>query len=205
MINGFLIKKLDMTRKYDQNGEVVPVTRCRADPCFVVNVLSNNDTKVQLAAGRKKRAIKPLRGLMEKAKLDHPPEIIREFKWNDDKKKPKIGQKIKISDVFEPNSKVNLIGVSKGRGFTGVVKRWNFRTQPRTHGQKQRWRAPGAIGAQTPGRVIKGKKMPGHHGNQQVTIKNLTILEIDEKNNQLLIKGGIPGHKNGWLQVINHG
>ncbi len=203
MINGFLVKKLDMTRMYNEDGEIVPVTRCQADPCFIIDVRNDKGEKVQLAAGRKKNAVKPIIGLMKKAKLDHLPEIIREFKWKDEKK-PKIGKKIKITDVLSPQSKIDVIGVSKGRGFTGVVKRWNFRTQPRTHGQKQRWRAPGAIGAQTPGRVIKGKKMPGHYGNQQVTIQNLTVVEIDKKNNQLLIKGGLPGHKNGWVQVIKN-
>lgn len=192
-----------MSQKYNEEGELTAVTRCQASPCTVMAVKNNNDQRVQIGAGQKKRANKPLRGLMKKAEMKTPPEIIREFAWLGEKK-PKVGKKIKITDVLSPQLEVNVIGTSKGRGFTGVVKRWNFRTHPRTHGQKQRWRAPGSIGPQTPGRVIKGKKMPGHYGNQRVTIQNLTIVDIDEKNNQLLIKGGLPGPKGGWLQIISN-
>jgi large subunit ribosomal protein L3 len=203
MIDGFLIKKLDMTQIFNKDGEMIPVTRCQASPCVVMEIKKTNGQRVRLGAGQKKNANKPLKGLMKKSKLKHPPEIIREFGWKG-KEKPKIGQKIKVSDVLSLENKVNVIGNSKGRGFTGVVKRWNFSTHPRTHGQKQRWRAPGSIGPQTPGRVIKGKKMPGHYGSQQVTLQKLTIVDIDEKNNQLLIKGGLPGSKGAWLQVIKN-
>ncbi len=205
MINGFLIKKLDMTQKYNQQGDLIPVTCCQADSCVVVDIKNTNDDhRVQLGAGEKKKPKKPLAGIVKKSKLKHAPEIIREFSWLG-KKKPKRGLKIKVTDVLSPETKVNIIGTTKGRGFTGVVKRWNFRTQPRTHGQKQHWRSPGSIGPQTPGRVIKGKKMPGHYGNQRVTIKNLEIFSIDEKNNQLLIKGAVPGPKGGWLQIVKNG
>ncbi len=203
MTKGFLVKKLDMTQVFGDNGEMIPVTRCLALPCIVIGVSKTNGHRVQLAAGERKRADKPLRGIMKKAKIKTPPAVIREFDWHDEKE-PKLGDKIKVSQVFSSGNKVDVIGKSKGRGFTGVVKRWNFRTQPRTHGQKQHWRAPGSIGAQTPGRVIKGKKMPGHYGNQRVTVQNLTIVDIDEKNDYLLIKGGIPGSRNSWLQVIKN-
>lgn len=203
MINGFLVKKLDMTQVFNEDGEMVPVTRCQAFPCVVMEIRKSNGQRVRLGSGQKKRANKPLRGLMKKAKVKHPPAIIREFEWENEKE-PKIGQKIKVGEVLSPESKVDVIGKSKGRGFTGVVKRWNFRTHPRTHGQKQRWRAPGSIGPQTPGRVIKGKKMPGHYGNQQVTVQKLTVVDVDKKNNQLLIKGGLPGPKGAWLQVIKN-
>jgi len=203
MTKGFLIKKLDMTQKYNEEGEIMPVTCCQASPCIVIGLKDKNGLRVQLAAGQKRRANKPLKGLMKKAKMDKPPEVIKEFDWLGEDK-PKVGQKIKVSDVFEPKNKVNVIGKSKGRGFTGVVKRWNFRTQPRTHGQKQRWRAPGSIGAQTPGRVIKGKKMPGHHGNERVTVQNLTVVDVDEEKGKIFIKGGIPGPRGGWLQVVKN-
>lgn len=201
MINGFLVKKLDMTQKFDENGELIPVTYCQASPCVVIGIRDTNGQRVQLGAGKKKRANKPLQGVMKKAGLKEPPEIIREFEWVN-KSKPKIGEKISVSDVLSSGLKVDVIGKSKGKGFTGVVKRWGFKTHPKTHGQKQRWRAPGSIGAQTPGRVIKGKKMPGHFGNQKVTLQNLTVVKVNKKNNQLLIKGGLPGPKNGWLQVV---
>lgn len=204
MLNGFLIKKQDMTQKYDENGKLIPVTRCMAEPCTVIGIIKGNGKRVQLAAGEKKRANKPLQGKMKQAKIKVPPAIIREFNWENDKS-PQVGSQVKVDDVLEEGTKVSVIGKSKGRGFAGVVKRWNFRTQPRTHGQKQRWRAPGSIGPQTPGRVIKGKKMPGHYGNQRVTLQNLTIFKIDSKNNELLIKGGLPGPKGGWLQVIKNG
>lgn len=203
MIKGFLIKKLNMTQIYGDDGEIIPATLCQASPCVVMDVRETNGQRVQLAGGQKKRAKKPLKGLMKKAKLKIPPVIIREFSWEGEKA-PKIGQEIKISQVLSPGNKIDVIGKSKGRGFTGVVKRWNFRTQPRTHGQKQRWRAPGSIGPQTPGRVIKGKKMPGHYGDQQVTVQNLTVVDIDDKKDQLLIKGGLPGSKGDWLQIIKN-
>ncbi len=193
-----------MTQKYDENGKLIPVTRCMAKPCTVIGVIDNDGKRVQLAAGEKKKANKPLQGKMKQAKMKIPPAIIREFNW-DNEKSPKIGSQVKVADVLEEGIKVDVIGKSKGRGFTGVVKRWNFRTQPRTHGQKQRWRSPGSIGAQTPGRVIKGKKMPGHYGNARVTLQNLTIFKIDSKKNELLIKGGLPGPKNGWLQIVKNG
>ncbi len=193
-----------MTQVFRENGELTPVTRCQASPCVVMAVKKNHDLRVQLGAGKKRKAKKPLKGLMKKAGVKKPPEIIKEFEWLSEDE-PKTGLQLKVTDVLASGDLVNVIGKSKGRGFTGVVKRWNFRTQPRTHGQKQRWRAPGSIGPQTPGRVIKGKKMPGHYGNQRVTVQNLEIFEIDEKNNQLLIKGGLPGPKNGWLQVIKNG
>lgn len=195
-----------MTQKFSENGKLEAATICQAAPCYVVGKrLKNRDgySAVQLAAGTKKRANKPLQGQLKGAKLDFVPAVIKEVDWEkNEKKMPEIGDEITVDQVLETGREVDVIGKSKGRGFTGVVKRWGFRTQPRTHGQKQRWRAPGAIGAQTPGKVIKGKKMPGHHGNEQVTIKNLEILDVNAKKNQILVKGAVPGHKNSWLILV---
>ncbi len=205
-MKGFIVKKLGMTQKFSENGKLEAATICQAAPCYVVGKkLEKRDgyRAVQLAAGKKKRANKPLKGQLRKAKLDFVPAVIKEVPWNKSQKTlPKLGEKVSVDQVLEPGAEIDVIGKSKGRGFTGVVKRWGFRTQPRSHGQKQRWRAPGSIGAQTPGRVIKGKKMPGHYGNEQVTVKNLEVLAVDSKKDQVIIKGAVPGHKNGWLVVI---
>lgn len=197
-----------MTQKFSENGKLEAATVCQAAPCYVVGKrVQDRDgySALQLAAGTKKRANKPMQGILKKAKLDFVPAVIKEIKWeNDEENMPEIGDKITIDQVLKQGTEVDVIGTSKGRGFTGVVKRWGFRTQPRTHGQKQRWRAPGAIGAQTPGRVIKGKKMPGHYGNTRTTIKNLEILDINPKKNEIYVKGAVPGHENGWLIVVPH-
>ncbi len=195
-----------MTQKFSENGKLEAATICQAAPCYVVGKrLKKRDgySALQLAAGVKTKSNKPLQGQLKKAKLDFVPRLIKEVGWeNNEAKMPEIGDEISVEQVLESGTAVDVVGKSKGRGFTGVVKRWGFRTQPRTHGQKQRWRAPGAIGAQTPGKVIKGKKMPGHYGNQQVTIKNLKILDVNSKKNQVLVKGAVPGHKNSWLILV---
>lgn len=195
-----------MTQKFSENGKLEAATICQAAPCYVVGKRVEDVDgyfALQLAAGKKKRANKPIQGILKKAKLDFVPAVIKEVKWeNDEKDMPEIGDEITIDQVIKRGTEVDVIGKSKGRGFTGVVKRWGFKTQPRTHGQKQRWRAPGAIGAQTPGKVIKGKKMPGHHGNTRTTIKNLEILEVNSDEDEILVKGAVPGHKNSWLMIV---
>ncbi len=194
-----------MTHKFRQDGTLVAATICRAAPCFVVGLGAkdeNGNLAVQLAAGRKKRINKPLSGQMGKAGVNFAPEIIREFRLSAKDKIPKLGGEIMVSKVISPGMFVDVIGVSKGRGFAGVIKRWGFHSQPATHGQRDRERSPGSIGAQTPGRVIKGKKMPGHLGNRRKTVLNLEILSVDNKKGEILIKGAVPGFKGGWLLVL---
>ena len=129
-------------------------------------------------------------------------EIIKVIRVGDERDLLKLKQKISVDQVFSPGSVLKATGVSKGRGFSGVIKRWGFHSQPATHGQSDRERAPGSIGAQTPGRVIKGKKMPGHYGNAKKTVKNLKVFSVDAKKEEILIKGALPGPRRSWLVLL---
>lgn len=187
---------------------MVPITVCQAKPCVVIGVRTKEKDgywAVQLAAGRKRRTQKPLLGQLKKAGIKFIPEIIKEFRLEKAENLPKVGEEITIDQVIKPGAIVKATGITKGRGFAGVIKRWGFHSQPATHGQSDRERAPGSIGAQTPGRVIKGKKMPGHYGDVQRTIKNLEVVGIDKEKGEILIKGAVPGHRGSWLTIIVDG
>ncbi len=200
-IKGFLARKMSMTQAWDKAGNLVPVTVLKADPCFVTEVKKiNQELRLQLISSGKqrKRLTKPLKGILKKAGIKDNFFKMAEVRADEE---VKIGQEVKIDQVLKPGDLVNISGLSKGRGFAGVIKRWGFQSQPKTHGQSDRERAPGSIGAQTPGRVIKGKKMPGHFGNQQVTIKNLLVLNVDKNKNEVLVKGAVPGYYSSWLLI----
>jgi len=208
MIRQVIGTKIDIGRKYDTDGNIMPVTKIKAGPLWVVGVRDtkkNGYSALQLGLGEKNltKAKKPIQGYLKGAKLKKAPFWFIETKI-DDKDTPqyKIGDAVKISDVFKPSDKVKVAGWSKGRGFTGVVKRWGFKGGPRTHGQSDRERAPGSIGqATTPGRVYKGKKMAGHSGNARVTISGLMIVAVSDEANIIEIKGLVPGPKNGRLII----
>lgn len=196
-----MVKKSNMVQKFRHDGSLVAATVCQAAPCFIIGLKTEDKDgywAVQLGGGKKKKPNKPLKGMAKKGKLDFAPEIIREFRIGEGDL-PKLGEKMTVEKVISPGFLIDVAGVTKGRGFAGVIKRWGFHSHPKTHGQKGRERAPGSIGPQTPGRVIKGKKMPGHLGNVRRTIKNLEVLAVDEKKEEVLIKGAIPGPKNSWL------
>ena len=200
MLQGFLGKKIGMTQVFREDGRVVPVTVIEAGPCVVTQVktLENDGYEaVQLGFGDVKRRNKPQAGHLKNSKLSR---YLREVS-TDDTSEFEVGQTIGV-DIFEAGEKIDVIGKSKGRGFAGVMKRWNFGGGPRTHGQSDRARAPGAIGGgTTPGKVYKGLKMAGHMGNRRITVKGLEIVEIDFERNLLLIKGGIPGATNSLVQI----
>lgn len=206
-LSGLIGKKLGMTRVFDENGNVIPVTVLEVGPCAVVQVKTiekDGYNAVQLGFNTKKliRCSFPEIGHFLKAGLDTGFYILREFKVQ----KPeefKPGQFITLKDLpLERGMKVDVTGTSKGRGFTGTIKRWNFQRQPMSHGAKQVHRKRGSSGANTfPGRVIKGKKMAGHYGNERVTIKNLTVVDIIPEKNLLLVKGAVPGWNNGYVMV----
>ena len=200
MLQGFLGKKLGMTQIFREDGRVVPVTVIEAGPCVVTQVktLENDGYEaVQLGFGDVKRRNKPQAGHLKNSKLSR---YLREVS-TDDTSEFEVGQTIGV-DIFEAGEKIDVIGKSKGRGFAGVMKRWNFGGGPRTHGQSDRARAPGSIGGgTTPGKVYKGLKMAGHMGNRRITVKGLEIVEIDFERNLLLIKGGIPGATNSLVQI----
>jgi len=204
MLQGFLGKKIGMTQIFREDGRVVPVTVIQAGPCVVTQVKTKETDgyeAVQLGFGDVKRRNKPESGHLKNSRLSR---YLREVA-TDDTSEFEVGQAIGV-DIFEAGEKVDVIGTSKGRGFAGVMKRWNFGGGPRTHGQSDRARAPGSIGGgTTPGKVYKGLKMGGHMGNRRITVKSLEIIEIDSERNLLLVKGGIPGATNSLVQIRRAG
>jgi len=205
MINGLIGKKIGMTQDFREDGKVVPLTIIEVGPCRILQVKDKKTDgyrAVKLAYGRGKGKYnkKPTLGEALKAKLDGAPAKIIEIRGDFDG--VKVGDEITLSKVFAEGDNVLVIGTSKGRGFAGVMKRWGFHGGPKTHGQSDRLRAPGSIGQGTdPGRVHKGKKMPGHFGVDRVTVKNLTVFKIDKENNHLYLSGSVPGARGGFLII----
>jgi large subunit ribosomal protein L3 len=207
-MKGILGKKVGMTQIFDDRGEVVPVTVIEAGPCFVAQVKSierDGYSAVQLGfeETKPKHLTKSQLQHLEKSELPAL-RYLREF-WvdADDPAEPALeeGQKVTV-EVFEPGEYVDVTGTSKGRGFAGVVKRHGFSGGPKTHGQSDRHRAPGAIGAcYTPGRVFKGKRMPGRMGGKRITSQGLKVELVDPERNLLVVRGAVPGAKNGLLQI----
>ena len=201
-MKGLIGKKVGMTQLFDDSGKAIPVTVIEAGPCYVTQVrtvdqdgykavqLGFEETKTQRLSG----------GELGHLKKNELPALrfLREFRTNEELEE---GQTLTV-EVFEEGERVDVVGRSKGRGFTGVVKRWGFSGGPKTHGQSDRQRAPGSIGAgSTPGRVFKGKKMPGRMGNDTVTSQNLLISRIDPENNIIAVRGSVPGPKNGLVII----
>jgi large subunit ribosomal protein L3 len=194
--------KIGMTQIFNQNDEAVPVTIISAGPCYVVktkNITTDGYNAVQIGYEEKKKNInRPLKGYFAKYEVK-PFKYIKEFR-NQENQTFTSGQKIEV-DVFSVGEQVEISGWVKGRGFSGVVKRHNFAGGPKSHGQSDRLRAPGAIGSQQPQRVKKGTRMAGHLGTDQITIKNLEIVKVDPEKNLLLVKGAVPGPKKGLLII----
>lgn len=198
MITGIIGRKLGMTQIFRDSGEAEAVTAVEAGPCSVIQiktVAKEGYNAAQLGFGEAKRLKSPERGhLRGLGKFKH----LREFRVDD------IGDiqvKLDVS-LFNEGDLVDVTGVSKGKGFSGVVKRHGFAGGPKTHGQSDRHRHPGSIGATTsPGRVLKGTSMAGHMGNRRVTVRKLEVLKADPEHNLLLIKGAVPGAKNGLLLI----
>lgn len=205
MINTILGKKLEMTSAFDAKGHRVPLTVIEAGPCSIIQVKTKDKdgyTSVQLGFGEKKKAKKPLRGIIQKVGIKTIPRYIKEARITNGKELPKAGEVIKVGDVFSTGDLVTVSGISKGKGFTGVVKRWGFAGGPKTHGQSDRQRAPGSIGqTTTPGRVFKGKKMAGRKGGGSVTIQNLEIIDVIVEKNLLKVKGAVPGARGSLIFI----
>ncbi len=197
-------KKLKMTQIFDAEGKSIPVTLVEAGPCFVTqekNIEKDGYQAVQICFGKKKenKISKPLRGHLAKIPgFKTSPRYLMEF-WNDNSEL-KAGDEIK-ADIFKEGDLVKVAGVSKGKGFSGVVKRHNFGGGPATHGQKHGLRAPGSIGATFPEHVPKGRRMAGRMGGGRKTVSNLEIVKIDAENNILAIKGAVPGNRGGLLEI----
>ncbi len=199
-MHAILGKKVGMTQIFDERGEIVSVTLVEAGPCYITQVKTGeNDgyTALQLGFGETKRLNKPQRGhLKELPPLRH----LREVRVKD-VQGYQVGQKFDAS-LFSVGDLVDVTGISKGKGFAGVMKRHGFRGGPATHGQSDRARAPGSIGAMTtPGRVFKGMRMAGRMGNERVTVQNLKVVLVDPERNLLGVRGSIPGSRGGLVMV----
>jgi len=202
MTNGLIGRKLGMTRLFAEDGTATPVTVIEAGPCQVVQVKTGT---VQLGFGAQKgkNASKAELGHAKAAGLEVAPRIIREFDVAGDAA-PAAGSTVTV-EIFAAGERVKVTGTTKGKGFQGVVKRHGFGGGPATHGNT-RHRKPGSIGPGTnPSRVIKGKKMPGHHGAARHTELGLTVVQVDAERNLLFVRGAIPGSKNGIVTVSKQG
>lgn len=194
-----------MGQDFDEKGNVVPYTAVEITPATVLQIKAKDSdgyeaVKLAVGIGKGKYNKKPILGELKKAGKDEAPEKIVEVPGQLEDKE--TGDEITAADVLEKKDTVTVTGWSKGRGFAGVMKRWGFHGGPQTHGQSDRLRAPGSIGQTTdPGRVHKGKKMPGHYGTDQVTVENLRVVKIDEENNQVWISGAIPGPTGGYVII----
>ena len=197
-------KKIGMTQIFDEKGKVVPVTVVEAGPCVVSQVKTvetDGYTAIQMGFGdiKPKHVTKPLQGHFKKADVA-PKRILKEFRF-DDCAAYELGQVIK-ADLFEIGDKVDVTGKSKGKGYAGVIKRWNFARLKESHGTGPNARHGGSMGAcSSPSRVWKGKKMAGHLGAEKVTVQNLAVVKIDAEDNLIAIKGAIPGANGGYVVI----
>ena len=203
-VEGIIGKKVGMTQVFSDDGKALPVTVIQAGPCVVVQRKSKDKdgysaVQLGLVEGRKvKRVGKAMRGHFDKAGLP-PCKVLRELRVEDGDA-VKVGDKVSV-ESFAPGDTVDVIGVSKGKGFQGVVKRHHFRGGDATHGSMFH-RAPGGIGASAyPSRVLKGMRAAGHMGSDRVTARNLTVVRVDAENNLLVIKGAVPGAGGGYLVI----
>jgi len=203
MNKGLIGKKVGMTQIFDEQGKVIPVTVIEAGPCIVVQVkTTENDgyQAIQLGFGEVKehKVIKPLKGHYTKVNLT-PKKHLREFRV-DSLENVKVGDELK-ADIFAAGDKLDIQGTSKGKGFQGVIKRHGQSRGPMGHGSMYH-RRPGSMGpTSTPSRVFKGKKLPGHMGNQTITIQNLEVIKVDLDKNVILVKGSVPGAKGAILKL----
>ena len=204
MIQGIIGRKLTMTQVFRDNGRSEAVTAIDAGPCAVTQVktmLKDGHNAIQLGFSETKRLNSPQRGHLKGLGQF---KYLREFRV-DDTEASQVGDKVDVS-LFKAGDLVNITGTSKGKGFAGVVKRYHFAGGPKTHGQSDRHRARGSVGAgSSPGMVFKGMRMAGHMGNSRVTVRHLEVFEADPARNLLLVKGAVPGGKNGLLLISKSG
>jgi large subunit ribosomal protein L3 len=207
-MSGLIGKKLGMTSIFDELGRSIAVTVIEVEPCAITQIKTEETDgykAVQLAAFSKKenRVTKALKGHFEKAGSE-PKKVVTEFR-DYIPEGFELGDELNIEDVFTVGDRVDVVGISKGTGFTGVVKRHNFSgVGDRTHGQHNRERAPGSIGqASDPSRVFKGMKMAGRSGNKRTKIQNLSVAKILPESNLLMVTGPVPGAKGGYVEIHN--
>ena len=194
-------RKLGMTQVFDALGVVTPVTVVEVGPCHVVQVKDTHAAQIGFEPRREKRVKKPQRGHFKKAGAPLC-RVLRDAPLDVDEQ-VELGQTVTVGDVFVEGARIDVVGTSKGRGFAGTIKRHGFSRGPESHGSKN-VREPGSTGMHTyPGRVFKGKKMPGQMGACRTTVKNLTVVRVDADKNRLLIKGAVPGPNGGIVYVQN--
>lgn len=208
MPNGIIGKKIGITQRFAEDGSVIPLTVVQAGPCVVVQRKTKERdgyNAIQLGLvepDRKVRANKPLEGHFKKAAVA-PVKVLREFRLGPEEEL-KVGESVKAT-MFTPAERVNVSGVSKGKGFAGVMKRHHFGGGRATHGSMFH-RAPGSIGQSSyPSKVMRGMRAPGHMGQERVTVKNLQVVEVSEEDNLLLIKGAVPGANGAYLEIVKAG
>ena len=205
MKKAILGTKIGMTQIFGEGGRVIPVTAILAGPCTVVQkktVETDGYNAVQVGYGeiKEKKVNKPLKGHFAKANTANK-RYLREFRL-EDIDSYNVGDEIK-AEIFEAGEKVDVSGISKGHGFAGPMKRWNLQRGPMSHGSHSK-RVSGSMGmCSFPGRVFKGKKLPGHYGVDKVTIQNLEVVKVDAENNLILVKGAVPGVKGGLITIRN--
>jgi large subunit ribosomal protein L3 len=202
-MKGIIGRKVGMTQVFDETGAAIPVTVIEAGPCYVTQVKTEGvdgyaAVQIGFESCEQRKLNLPQRGHLRPVEKNL--RVLREFRITDSQEYS-VGDVIQ-ADIFEAGQRVDVVGTTKGRGFAGVIKRYGFHRQPKTHGMTDRVRATGAIGACTwPGRVWKGKKMPGHMGNVRKTAQNLLVVGADPERNLLLIRGGVPGPNGGLVMV----
>ena len=205
MVNGILGIKVGMTQLFEKDGTAVPATVIKAGPCVVVQkktAAHDGYDAVQLGLVEfvaEKRVKKPMQGHFKKASVS-PAKFLKEFRLQDSAEATLVGEKVLV-DQFSPSDLVDISGVSKGKGFAGVIKRHNFRGGAATHGSMFH-RAPGSIGASAfPSRVLKGMRAAGHMGQDNVTTKNLRVVRVDVEQNLLIVRGAVPGSNGGYVVI----
>ncbi len=203
MKKGIIGKKIGMTQIFDEVGNVIPVTVIQAGPCAVTQkktVETDGYNAIQLGFenAKEKHTTKPLQGHYKKANTEFK-KHLKEFRL-DDISAVNVGDVI-TADTFAAGDKVDVTGITKGRGYTGCVKRWNHGILRMTHGTGPIHRQPGSMGVIDPARIFKNKKMPGQYGNEQVTVLNLKVVKIDAEKNLIAVKGAIPGAKDGIVFI----
>jgi len=207
-MNTLLGIKKYQTQGFLENGIRIPVTVVAASSNVIIGLKTadkDNYTAVTLGFGKTKKSTKALLGIAKKANLTEVPRKLREVRVSDTANR-ELGKALHVDDVFKPGDLVDVTGTSKGKGFAGGVKRYNFKGGPKTHGQSDRHRAPGSIGSgTTPGRVYRGKRMAGNMGKETVTVKNLLVIDVDSATNTLFIKGLVPGIMGGIIEIAKIG
>jgi large subunit ribosomal protein L3 len=207
MVNALIGKKLGMSQLFSPDGEVTPVTVIQAGPCTVTQIKSVDSdgyNAVQLGFGERKpeRTQKPLLGHFKKSGKG-PFAVVREVRV-DDVGEFELGQEVS-ADIFQVGELVQVVGRSRGKGFAGTIKRWNFSRGPMSHGGMNK-RPPGSVGCSaSPSRVIKGRKMPGQMGNRSATVKGLMVVDVRPEENIILIRGAVPGGRNGVVFIKKSG